>query len=156
MTDARNAGRRNLRCPFGCRQRHRRQCSCQRSTAYYQTAAGKRKKQGHNRRRCRRFSAESPAVPESPPQPTAQAPDALAAAQSDQAQLQLGGVVLDDSSLTNTAVLPYLRMMVSLIEGVPFAVEELLALLRQGLRQHSIASRRRTDYVLCFLRQHPP
>src|SRR5487761_1316846 len=57
---------------------------------------------------------------------------------------------------SNSAVLPYLRMMVSLIEGVPFAVEELLALLRQGLRQHSIASRRRTDYVLCFLRQHPP
>jgi len=52
--------------------------------------------------------------------------------------------------------MPYLRMMVSLIEGVPFAVEELLALLRQGLRQHSIASRKRTDYVLCFLRRYPP
>ena len=36
------------------------------------------------------------------------------------------------------------------------AVEELLALLRQGLRQHSIASQKRTDYVLRFLRQHPP
>jgi len=91
-------------------------------------------------------------VPESPPQaPPAQQPPTDAPA-----ELQLDGVVLDDSSLTNTPVLPYLRMMVSLIEGVPFAVEELLDLLRQGLRQHSIASRRRTDYVLRFLRQHPP
>lgn len=124
--------------------------------AYYQTAAGKRKKQDHNRRRYWPFSTESPALPESHPQPTAQSPDAPAAAQPDPPPLQLDGVVLDDSSLTNTPVLPYLRMMVSLIEGVPFAVEELLALLRQGLRQHSIASRKRTDYVLRFLRQHPP
>jgi len=124
--------------------------------AYYQTAAGKRKKHGHNRRRCRPVSAERSAVGESHPQPTAQAPDPPAAAQPDQAQLQLDGVVLDESSLTNTPVLPYLRMMVSLIEGVPFAVEELLGLLRQGLRQHSIASRNRTNYVLRFLRQHPP
>lgn len=155
LTGACNAGRRNLGCPFGCREHHRRQRSCQRSVAYYQTAAGKRKKQGLNRRR-RPFSAVGPAVPESHPQPTAEAPDAPAAVQPDQAQLQLDGVVLDDSSLTNTPVLPYLRMMVSLIEGVPFAVEELLVLLRQGLRQHSIASRRRTDYVLRFLRQQPP
>ncbi|HUY36611.1 MAG TPA: hypothetical protein VMV69_28000 [Pirellulales bacterium] len=41
----------------------------------------------------------------------------MATAQPDQAQLQLDGVVLDDSRLTNTPVLPYLRMMVSLIEA---------------------------------------
>ena len=41
LTHPRNASRRNLRCPFGCRQHHRRQCSCRRSTAYYRTTAGK-------------------------------------------------------------------------------------------------------------------
>ena len=51
LTHPRNAGRQNLRCPFGCRQHHRRQRSCQRSIAYYRTAAGKAKKKRLNARR---------------------------------------------------------------------------------------------------------
>ena len=152
LTHSRNAGRRNLRCPFGCREHHRRQRSSQRSTAYYQTVAGKRKKEDHNRRRCWPSFAEDPAVPESHPQ----APPAPISATDAAAELRLDGVVLDESSLTNSPALPYVRMMVSLIEGVRVGVKELLALLRQALRQHSIASRRRTDYVLRFLWQHPP
>ena len=152
LTHPRNAGRRNLRCPFGCRKHHRRQGSCRRSTAYYQTVAGKGKKEDLNRRRFRPSSAEVPAVPESHPQvPPASIPSTDAAA-----ELRLDGVVLDESSLTNSPVLPYLRMMVSLIEGVHVGIEELLVLLRRALRQHSIASRRRADYVVSFLRQHPP
>jgi hypothetical protein len=152
LTHSRNAGRRNLRCPFGCRERHREQRSCERSAAYYRTVSGKRKKQDHNRRR-RLSSAQSPPLAASQPQtpPPGQEPPT-----DRRAELRLDGVVLDESSLTNSPVLPYLRMMVSLIEGVPFGVKELLVLLRQGLRQHSIASRKRTDYVLRFLRQHPP
>jgi hypothetical protein len=51
LTHPRNARRVDLRCPFGCQGHHRRQCSSQRSTAYYQTACGKAKKKRLNARR---------------------------------------------------------------------------------------------------------
>ena len=51
LTDPRNAGRRDLRCPFGCREAHRRRCSTARSVAYYATAEGKVKKKMQNGKR---------------------------------------------------------------------------------------------------------
>jgi len=72
------------------------------------------------------------------------------------AELQLEGVVLCESSLANSPVLPYVRMVVSLIEGIEFSCGEVVHLLRQAMRQHSIAYRRKIDYVLGFLHQHPP
>jgi hypothetical protein len=83
-------------------------------------------------------------------------PEPPTEAQPRRAELRVDGVVLDESSLTNSPVLPYLRMMVGLIEGRRFGTEELLGLLRRALRQRSIAMRKRRDYVLGFLRQHPP
>ena len=71
-------------------------------------------------------------------------------------ELRLDGVVLDESSLLNSPMLPYVRMVVSLIEGVEFGCDEIVRLLRQAMRQHSIAYSRRVDYVLGFLHQHPP
>ena len=53
-------------------------------------------------------------------------------------------------------MLPYVRMVVSLIEGIELSYHELVTLLRQALRQHSIANRTRTEYVLRFLHEHPP
>jgi hypothetical protein len=47
-------------------------------------------------------------------------------------------------------------MIVSLIEGVQFSFHQLVSLLQESLRQHSIAYRTKTDYVLAFLHQHPP
>ncbi len=44
LTHPRNAGRHNLRCPFGCREAHRRQQSTRRSAAYYRDPDGKVKK----------------------------------------------------------------------------------------------------------------
>ena len=44
LTDPWNAGRHNLRCPFGCREAHRKEQSAQRSAAYYRDPNGKRKK----------------------------------------------------------------------------------------------------------------
>ena len=147
-----------MRCPFGCRQHHRRQCSCQRSTAYYQTAAGKTKKKRLNARRqgsqVRRPRSRSPmsirrerrqqrSPPASEPLPVT-------------VELRLEGVVLDESSLASSPMLPYVRMVVSLIEGVEFTCREVLHLLRQAMRQHSIGAGRRVDYLLGFLHQHPP
>jgi hypothetical protein len=53
-------------------------------------------------------------------------------------------------------MLPYVRMVASLIEGIEFSYEELVQLLRQAMRQHSFAKRTRSDYVLRFLHEHPP
>jgi len=71
-------------------------------------------------------------------------------------ELRLEGVVLDESSLVRSRMLPYARMVVGLIEGIELSCHEVVRLLRQAMRQHSIANRRRVDYILCFLNQHPP
>jgi len=71
-------------------------------------------------------------------------------------ELRLGGVVLNETILLKSRMLPYVRMLVSLIEGIEFSYQELVMLLRQAMRQHSIARRTRSDYVLRFLHEHPP
>jgi hypothetical protein len=68
LTHPRNAGREDLRCPFGCREIHRRRQSDQRSTAYYRDEAGKQKKQALNARR-RKSPAGPPPSPPLPPWP---------------------------------------------------------------------------------------
>jgi hypothetical protein len=158
LTHPRNAGRRDLRCPFGCRRRHRQRSSNHRSTAYYRTTAGKLKKQRLNARRSVATGREphtangspAPAAPLQQPPPSD--PDA-------EFKLPLDGVVLDEPSLLTSPMLPYARMVASLVDGVPLGLAEFTDLLRQALRQHSIARRRRVDYVLHVLgRQHqrPP
>jgi hypothetical protein len=54
LTDPRNAGRRDLGCPFGCSRAHRQQQSTRRSVAYYREPEGKIKKQALNARRNQR------------------------------------------------------------------------------------------------------
>lgn len=61
LTDLRNAGRKDLGCPFGCRQAHRRQESARRSLDYYREPEGKIKKQALNARR-----RKTPPLPPSP------------------------------------------------------------------------------------------
>jgi len=69
---------------------------------------------------------------------------------------QWAGVVLDESSVTNSPLLPYVRMMVSLIEGVRLTCRELVELLLRAQRQHRFAFGSGIDYVLRFLHDHPP
>jgi hypothetical protein len=156
LTHPRNAGRIDLRCPFGCRRRHCRRCSSQRSAAYYRTPGGKLKKRRLNARRTAAAlppqpSSQPPSVPPENLRPAAAPPEPLF-----EARLRLDGVVLDEPGLLASPMLPYLRMAVSLVEGVPLSLAELVSLLRRALRQHSIARRRRTDYVLHVLHWRPP
>ena len=72
------------------------------------------------------------------------------------AEVRLEGVVLDESSLAASPMLPYVRMVVGLIEGIELTSREVLGLLRQSMRQHSFGARRKIDYLLGFLHQHPP
>src|SRR5579862_2326335 len=66
LTHPRNAGRRDLRCPFGCREAHRKQRSTERSVAYYATSEGKAKKKMQNGKRAEdgAHAAANPVVSE--------------------------------------------------------------------------------------------
>jgi hypothetical protein len=160
LTHPRNAGRRNLRCPFGCRQHYRRERSCQRSAAYYGTVTGKRKKKRLNGRRSggggsqAREPTENDTEPER--KPADSSPSEPIGTELPPLELRLEELVLDETSVVNSRMLPYARMIASLIERVQFSLEELVDLLRQALRQHSMAHRKRSDYVLDFLHGHPP
>jgi hypothetical protein len=74
----------------------------------------------------------------------------------DKSTLPLEGFVLDEPTLVNSRILPYVLMVASLIERRTIRREELLAALRKRMRQHSIGRRPRREYVLCYLNQHPP
>jgi hypothetical protein len=65
-------------------------------------------------------------------------------------------VVLDEARVTHSPLLPYVRMLVSLIEGIRLTCQQLVRLLLRALRQHSFVFRSRIDYVLRFLHEHPP
>lgn len=161
LTHPRCAGRRDLRCPFGCREHHRKQRSNQRSAAYYRTPSGKRMKKRLNARRSDKDQVtagevataanEVPTLAGEPP--TVEQPGDEP---SPQVELQLEDLVLGESTLRTSPMLPYVGMIVNLLEGIQLRRHELLERLLRSLRQHSIASRTRTDYVLRFLHQHPP
>jgi hypothetical protein len=126
LTDLRNAGRSGLGCPFGCREAYRRRCSTERSVAYYTTAEGKAKKKMQNSKRVR-GGVQADAKP---PVPGA-------------AELPAGMV-------------RYVAMAASLIEGRPVSEEEIVRMLVRTMRQHSMARRRRIDYVVAQLNQRGP
>jgi hypothetical protein len=177
LTWPQNAGRRDLRCPFGCRQHQRRQSSNQRSAAYYQTDEGKEKKRRLNASRGNRSSpaqtqqdvatrecvadggnrsrpSDDQTQQELPRTESLDSllPDELAV----QGELYVQGVTLDEGTLAGSPMLPYVRMMVNLIDGLTLSRDELVAALQKRVRQHSMSKRRRIDYVLRFLHQHPP
>jgi hypothetical protein len=171
------AGRRDLHCPFGCRAHHRRQCGNERSKKYRDTDSGRAKKKQLNiaARIKAGQAASSDTTPPTPLEPSNQLADesssanplnaAAAVASSsvgalpaivENLTLPLGGFVLDESTLVNSRILPYVRMLVSVLEGRTISHEELIATLRQGIRQRSIGCLPRREYVLDYLNQHPP
>ena len=54
------------------------------------------------------------------------------------------------------AMVSYVRLTTSLIEGRRVGRDEILALLERVVRQHSFGRREKTDYVLWYLNKHPP
>jgi len=126
LTHPRNAGRSDLRCPFGCREAHRKRRSTERSVAYYATAEGKAKKKMQNGKRAQ------------------------------------GGVRVDanppvtDAPEFPAGIVGYVVMVVSLIDGRRVSEAEILQMLMWAMRQHSMARRRRMDYVVAQLNKHGP
>ena len=133
LTDPRNAGRRDLRCPFGCKEAHRKRRSTERSVEYYGTDEGKTKKKIQNGKRSQgeaRVDHNHQCV---------------------QAQrLEPDGIRLD------LVMVGYVRMVTSLIEARRVSEEEIVEMLVRSMRQHSIARRRRMDYVLAYLKKNAP
>lgn len=189
LTHRRNARRKDLGCPFGCRELRRRESARQRSRTYYRTESGREKKRRRNIRRKiagLRASSPSPQAPRLssspaappppqaaplptlptpvPPPPPAPSPTPLPSparavppdAVPRKIELRLGGVVLDEPTLRNSPLLPHVLTVVNLLEGLRLDLPQLVELLLALLRQRSMGLRRRRDYVLEYLHQHPP
>ncbi len=133
LAHPRNAGRRDLRCPFGCKEAHRKRRSTERSVDYYGTDEGKVKKKIQNDKRSQ---AEARA--------------------SHQAEVLPSLQVERDRIRLDAAIVGYVGMVTSLIEGRRVSDEEIVAMLARVMRQHSIVRRRRMDYVLAHLKKNAP
>ena len=127
LTHPRNAGRRDLGCPFGCRAAHRQQASTARSVAYYRSPEGKQKKRMHNGHR------QDPRRVDPPPH----SDDRPCPGEREEMQFDAGTV-------------RYVGMVVSLIEGRRVSAEEIVEMLVRAVRQHSMDRRRKMAYVLSY------
>jgi hypothetical protein len=183
LTHPRNAGRLDLGCPFGCRLHNRRQLGNERSKKCYEKPEGRRNKKLLNAKRSQaateagnaspRVEASPSLLEQSTPQgccdtPAASSPDAASvsepvadevlapAAPTENLTLNLDGFLLDESTLVNSRILPYVRMVASVLERRTISREELLAALRTSMRQRSMARAPGREYVLRFLNQHAP
>jgi len=134
LTHPCNANHRHkLRCPFGCREAHRKQQSNRRSVDYYRDPKGKKKKSALNQRRASKAAAK---------RPPAGGPG--------------GSVPRKDSARWNAAMVGHVRMAVSLIEGRPVSRREVLAMLAKKMRQLTMCRRRKIDHALVWLKEQPP
>ena len=129
LTHPRNAGRRDLGCPFGCQAAHRKQSSTARSVAYYRNSVGKQKKRMQNHKRRKNRGRADP-------------PGRATIGPREQEHPQL--------PLQANPVLGYIGMVVSLIEGRRVSQEEIVEMLARVVRQHSISRRRRMEYLLSY------
>jgi hypothetical protein len=138
LTDPRNAGREDLGCPFGCREAHRKQESTRRSVDYYRTREGKIKKRALNNRRRPRTEPPAPVEP-APVEP-----------------IDAEGLRTPRASRWGEPIVGYVRMLCSLIEGRWVGRSEVMKMLGEVLRQHSMARRRRIDHIVDQLNKSPP
>jgi len=129
LTHPRNAGRRDLGCPFGCQAAHRKQSSTARSVAYYRNSVGEQKKrmQNHKRR-------------QDPGRAAVGRRDRIGAGEDARQQLPLPA----------KPILGYVGMVVSLVEGRRVSQEEIVEMLARAVRQHSIFRQRRMEYLLNY------
>jgi hypothetical protein len=133
LTHPRNTGRRDLGCPFGCREAHRKRRSSQRSVEYYGTEEGKAKKKIQNGKR-RHGDARA----------------------DHDRQLLCGRHQERDGVRLDAVMVGYVRMVTSLIEARRVSQEKIVEMLLRTMRQHSIVRRRRMDYVLAYLKKNAP
>jgi hypothetical protein len=91
-----------------------------------------------------------------PPPDPAQQPTEVDLEDDADVKLTLDGFTLDEARLVSSPLLPYLAMVASVIEGRTIRADELLNVLLRCMRQRSFDRLPRREYVLRFLKQHPP
>ena len=128
FTHPRNAGRRDLGCPFGCRQAHRKQSAEQRSLEFYRSDAGKIKKKYLNERRSQRQS-ESASI-----------------------ENRFGG----QEDPVAAEIERHLQMVISFIEACRVAWQQIHELVTEILRQRSIVIGRKLFYDARCGQKTPP
>lgn len=150
LTHPRNRGRRDLGCPFGCREALRKKRSTDRSTAYYKTRSGRYKKKLQNNKRCK--EVPKPYSGSTPKEKVGLEPGEKGV------RVELGPPEADgDLSLDfDAGMVEHVRMVTSLIEGRRVSREEILQMLKRTLRQHRIGREKRIDYLVRFLKENPP
>jgi hypothetical protein len=67
-----------------------------------------------------------------------------------------GSIRITATMLDQSVLLPYLLLLFAIIGRRTLTAEELIALLRQRMRQHSLVHGSRRDYVVTILQQQPP
>jgi hypothetical protein len=155
LADPRNAGRRDLGCPFGCQEGHRKRESTRRSVDYYRGAEGKLKKRLQNSGRSlvavRESGNESVAAREElGAREPGEGPDEC---QSEAMAARTGHV---PRSRWGEPLVEYVRLVSSFIEGRRVSRDEVVEMLGEVLRQHSMARLRKLDHVVRQLNQNPP
>ena len=123
-THPRNWGRCDLRCPFGCRQAHRKRCSTRRSVEYYRTAEGKVKKRIQNSKRKGRRKGSG------------------ASGKAKQSQREEASAVGYDAEMVE-----HIQMFTSELEGRQVSLEEVFDMLeRAEKRQQGIGGEETSGY----------
>lgn len=145
IADPRNAKRRDLGCPFGCQEAHRKCESNRRSVEYYRSPKGRERKRQQNRKRylvawrepesCLTKQEREPEEPatENLPAEVAQAPNRWA-----------------------EPLVEHVRVVSSLIEGRQVSRDEVLEMLGEIWRQRRMVQVRKVDHIVAQLHQEPP
>ena len=159
IADPRNAGRRDLGCPFGCQEAHRKSESTRRSVAYYQEPEGKIKKRLLNGKRSIQLSEVGLAMAA----PSGTEPCVARQELESESEASAEQMVANEAPLEHCqhcrwseALLEHVRVVCVLIEGRWVGREEVVLMLEKVLRQHSMARCRTLDHVVAQLHQHPP
>jgi hypothetical protein len=122
-----NKNRKDLGCFFGCRETHRKKSAARRSTKYYKTPKGQERKGRLNKNRsligAKREPEAKPAKPKE----------------------QDFSIPLRDFHIEQDLI-PYLRMVTSLVEGRRVDLKEIIFLIDAILRQRSLDIRGKTRY----------
>jgi hypothetical protein len=128
FTHPRNAGRNDLRCPFGCQQAYRKENSTKRSVEYYRSKEGKIKKKYLNARRNGRLAESRP----------------------EENSAERCGPGIDK------ATVHHIRTVTSLIQERPVTIKEVIFLIIKILRQHSMDKRKKRFYAAVHHHNSPP
>lgn len=128
LTSPSNEKRRDLRCPFGCRDAHRRRESSRRVAAYYGTPEGREKKRALNRRR---YEVGVNAASE-------------------------GSAADDPTDESDDSIAGYVCLLIGLISGRSVDREWVAAMHERISRQHRLRQSGRFDYRVEQLNKDPP